>query len=112
MMVKLFRSVRGLVKQELNLANHQNGSTFHSQHEGYGVIAEEFEEGRDEVHALSRHMEYLMAYIRVGDRAGLMDCTKELERRAMLAASEFIQVAAMARKLRESERVRYFEQHD
>ena len=111
-MVKLFRSVRGLVKQELNLANRQNGHYFHSPHEGYCVILEEEYEGCDEGNAVSKSCEGLFDSIRKDDRAGRMEHAKEVERHATLAACEFIQVAAMARKLLDSERVRYFEQHD
>lgn len=111
MMVKLFRSVRGLVKQELNLANRQNGDRFHSVHEGYGVILEELSEGLDEVRSVTSCADLMMDCIRKNDRSALMGCTKDIERRAMLAASEFIQVAAMARKLIESERVKYSEQN-
>lgn len=104
MMVKLFRSVRGLVKQELNLANRQNGDHFHSAHEAYGVIMEEHTEAWDETIDVNEALDRLMSAIRRNDSKRLDEAAKDIERHAMLAASEYIQVAAMARKLRESER--------
>ena len=104
MMVKLFRSVRGLVKQELNLANRQNGDHFHSTHEAYGVIMEEHTEAWDETINVDAATDRLLTAIRQDNPKGLVAAAKDIERHAMLAASEYIQVAAMARKLRESER--------
>lgn len=104
MMVKLFRSVRGLVKQELNLANRQNGDYFHSAHEAYGVIVEENTEAWDEKINVDAAVDRLLTAIRQDDPKRMVESAKDIERHAMLAASEYIQVAAMARKLRESER--------
>lgn len=109
MMVKLFRSVRGLVKQELNLANRQNGDHFHSAHEAYGVITEEHTEAWDETINVSAALDRLLGAIRRDDPKCLDEAAKDIERHAMLAASEYIQVAAMARKLREGKRAKHDE---
>lgn len=106
MMVKLFRKMRGLIDQELCLANRQNGGHFHSAHEGYGVIVEEKTEAWDETINVEAAVDRLLTAIRRNDHKGLVIATKDIERHATLAACEYIQVAAMARKLRESERVR------
>ena len=105
MMVKLFRRVRGLVGQELDMANRQNEEYFHSAHEGYGVLVEEKTEAWDESIGVDKAVDSLFAAIRKNDRTGLVIAARDIERHATLAACEFIQVAAMARKLRESERV-------
>lgn len=104
MMVKLFRKMRGLINQELYLANRQNGDHFHSAHEGYGVIVEEHTEAWDETLDTHAKLDELLTAIRRNDHKGLVIATKDIERHATLAACEYIQVAAMARKLRESER--------
>ena len=104
-MVKLYRKARDLMFQELALANKQNGESFHSPHEGYGVIAEEHAEAWDETIDVDKSVDKLLNAIRNNDRAGMLDSARSLERHATLAACEYIQVAAMARKLRDSERV-------
>ena len=105
-MVKLFRSVRGLVKQELCLANRQNGDHFHSAHEGYGVIVEEKTEAWDETINVEAAVDRLLRAMILDRKDDLHDAAKAVERHATLAACEYIQVAAMARKLRESEKVK------
>ena len=105
-MVKLFRSVRGLVKQELTLANKQNDEYFHSAHEGYGVIVEEKTEAWDETINVEGAVDRLLRAMILDRKDDLHEAAKAVERHAMLAACEYIQVAAMARKLRESERVK------
>lgn len=112
MMVKLFRRVRGLVSQELEMANRQNDEFFHSAHEGYGVLVEETNEAWDESIDVDKAVDSLFAAIRKDDRAGLVKATKDIERHATLAACEYIQVAAMARKLRDSERANRHEQNN
>lgn len=105
MMVKLFRKMRGLINQELDLANRQNGDHFHSAHEGYGVIIEEKTEAWDETINVDAAVDRLLTAMRRNDHKGLIIASKDIERHATLAACEYIQVAAMARKLRDSERV-------
>ena len=105
-MVKLYRRMRGLVKQELELANKDNGDHFNSSHEAYGVIAEENTEAWDESIDTHQKVDDLLGAIRRNDRGAILEAAKEIERKATLAACEYAQVAAMARKLRESERVK------
>lgn len=104
-MVKLYRKMRGLLRQELELANRDNGDHFHSVHEAYGVIAEEHTEAWDESINVHAKLDELLSAIRRNDRTGVLITAKDIERHATLAACEFVQVAAMARKLRESERM-------
>ena len=104
MMIKLFRKVRNLMFAELEMANKQNGHYFHSPHEGYGVIVEEENEAWDESIDTHAKLDELLTAIRKNDRKDMVVAAKEIERCASLAACEYIQVAAMARKLRESVR--------
>lgn len=103
MMIKLFRKARNLMFAELELASKQNGHYFHSPHEGYGVIVEEKTEAWDESINVDQSIDGLLSAIRRNDRDDLYMNLKETERHALLAACEYIQVAAMARKLRDSE---------
>lgn len=103
-MVKLYRKMRGLLKQELELANKDNGAYFNSVHEAYGVIAEENNEAWDESIDAHAKLDELLSAIRRNDRDGVLIAAKDIERHATLAACEYVQVAAMARKLRDSER--------
>lgn len=103
-MVKLYRKMRGLLKQELELANKDNGDHFHSVHEAYGVIAEENNEAWDESIDVHTKLDDLLSAIRANNRDRVLDAAKDIERHATLAACEYVQVAAMARKLRDSER--------
>lgn len=85
---------------ELAYAQHDNGQTFHSPHEGYGVLAEELHEAAAEVGAVDSWFETLIMTIQHNNSKGIIDCAERIERCARLAACEYIQVAAMARKLR------------
>jgi hypothetical protein len=101
MMKKLKESVKGLVKAELLMASKDYGDRFHSAHEAYAVILEEYEEAKEEFD----NMEYPLS--------SFWDCVRfpsyseshepnshlsDLENTAIRAACECIQIAAMARK--------------
>lgn len=103
-MIKLFRKTRELMFSELALARSQNGKHFHSTHEAYGVIVEEKTEAWDECIDVDHAVDKLLGAIRRNDKADVHLAAKDIERHALLAACEYIQVAAMARKLRDSER--------
>lgn len=102
MMNKTLHGVRCLISRELTMARRQNGYYFASPHEGYGVIMEELDEAREvDCHA-KRAAEELLYAIRRGNSRRVNGLLREMERQATLAACEYIQVAAMARKMIES----------
>lgn len=102
MMKKTLQGVRALVFRELTMAKAANGAFFHSAHEGYGVIAEEMDEGHNEAWKADRGLGKLLGALRTNNPGKIRGATYEVERYATQAAAEYIQVAAMARKLRET----------
>lgn len=102
MMGKLMHGVRRLINQELAIARHDNGHFFNSPHEGYGVIVEELDEAHEQDWKADQAADLLLKAIRRNDRRFTESTLKKIENNATLAACEFIQVAAMARKMRES----------
>lgn len=107
MMTKLLEQVRGLVADELAESRKNFDEYFHSPHEGYGVLMEEVQEAADEVESVKRLTdESLLRYVKAcADGRGsvlALSRLKGLERDAINAACEYIQVAAMAQKMRES----------
>lgn len=102
MMNKTLQGIRGLVFRELALARKTNGHSFNSPHEGYGVIAEELDEASEAEYKAVRATSRLLYAIRMNRPGQVKGATYEVEKAAIQAAAELVQVAAMARKLRES----------
>lgn len=92
--------VDSAIGTELAYTQRDHGQEFHSAHEGYGVMAEEFLEASVEVGNTNEWFETLMMVIHHNNHERITDCAERIERYAKLAACEYIQVAAMARKLR------------
>lgn len=101
MMKKLMHRVRLLVDMEHKEANKNNGPRFNTLHEGYGVIMEELLEANLEHEDVNDAGNSLLGNIHRGNTRRLNGLLIEMESHAKLAAAEFIQVAAMARKMRE-----------
>lgn len=89
--------VRELVAVELAAAN-EKFPQFHSPHEGWAVILEEYEELEDECENIHKEMLEMFRNIRTNDKC-YADCALSILLRAVYAACEAIQVAAMAEKL-------------
>lgn len=102
MIGKTFHGVRCLITKELTMARRANGIYFHNAHEGYGVIMEELDEAREEDKRAKDAAESLLYAIRKGNWRRVNGLLNDMERHATLAACEYIQVAAMAQKMRES----------
>ena len=88
--------VEKLVEKELEAAN-ERFPQFHSPHEGWAVIREEAEELRQETDDVEEALNILWGRVRYNMRANPCFATK-IKERAVAAACEAIQVAAMAQK--------------
>lgn len=102
MMAKTLSGVRCLINRELSMARRTHGYYFHSPHEGYGVLMEELDEAREEDKRTKEAAEALLYAIRKGNARRVHGLLKDIEHHATLAAAEYVQVAAMARKMRET----------
>lgn len=100
MMTKLKESVKGLVKAELLMASKDYGDRFHSAHEAYAVILEEYEEAKEEFDNMEYPLSSFWGCARFRDYSGdvFNAHLSDLEKVAIRAACECIQIAAMARK--------------
>lgn len=92
--------IEELVTKELRAAN-ENFPLFASEHEGYAVMLEEFEELREAVDCMDNVMSSIWRGIR--NNSGISEHKLEFARRqAVHAAVEAVQVAAMAQKFMDS----------
>lgn len=98
MMNKLKAAVTELVEKELSLASEQHGEKFQSHHEAYAVILEEVEETLVEVEFVKHWIKVLWTAIKDDNFTNTETSFKLIEEKAILAACEAIQVAAMAEK--------------
>ena len=90
--------VENLVEKELASAN-ERFPQFHSPHEGWAVLREEYDELEEEVHQLDGEINcYLWGSVKRNTAA---DNVEAIRLRAIAAACEAIQVAAMAQKYRD-----------
>lgn len=98
MMNELLAGVEVLKAQERVRADAANSSIFHSNHEAYGVIAEELSEMMDEANALCEADAMLLRAIRYNDNERFVRSLKSVCGNAKRLAAEAIQVAAMCEK--------------
>ena len=93
----IIEKLPALVTEELEAANLQH-TVFHSPHEGYAVLLEEYEESAEELEGLSRNLRDLWGAIKMDDQHYGRNFARMVETKAIRLAAEAIQVAAMARK--------------
>ena len=101
MMTKLKEAVKALIAQELSMASKDYGDRFHSAHEAYAVILEEYEEAKEELNNIEYALADFWGCVRFPDYSDDHEQNahlSDLERTAINAACECIQIAAMARK--------------
>ena len=98
-MTTIVHPINLLVSDELDRASKLHGAVFASAHEGFGVIAEELQEVGDELEIAEGNLATMLAFIREGDSQRIDDVADCLRDRAVNAAAELIQVAAMCEKM-------------
>ena len=98
-MTTIVQPINLLVSDELDRASKIHGAVFASVHEGFGVIAEELQEVGDELEIAEGNLSTMLAFIREGDSQRIADVADCLRDRAVNAAAELVQVAAMCEKM-------------
>jgi len=100
---RIDRHIRRLVSLELRESREYYETHFHSPHEAYAIIAEEFEEAEHELRKVRDKVESMWEDVKE-DRIDLdfvANMTK-VRIRAEYLASEAVQIAAMAQKTMDS----------
>lgn len=87
--------IEELVQQELKEANEIHPQ-FHSDHEAIAVIAEEYDECKDELQQVERLISYMWSEVK--ENESIKSTLRWTKKRAMNLAAEAIQVAAMCEK--------------
>lgn len=98
MMYKLVEAVKELVREELARASEQHGPDFHSLHEAYAVLLEEIEETKQEIGNLNFDAQHMWSAVRHDNHVMFKTVADAALAHAINAASEAIQVAAVAHK--------------
>lgn len=98
MMDALINQVGILVEEEYARAAKQHGPNAASAHEGCALIEEELEEAQDEMEQLGKQMYHFWVSVKVDDKQVYRHYLEAIKKKAILAACELIQVAAMAEK--------------
>ena len=97
-MQHLTNAITNLVLLEDTNAKEVHGATYASHNEAFGVLAEEVQEADDDLGDVKRYMEHLLRYVRCDDVSGMRDALNAIQRTAVNAAAEAIQVAAVCEK--------------
>lgn len=105
-MKELIKAIDSLVSDEIKAAADTHPPKFSSLHEGYAVVLEERDEAKDEIDIMDDWLLRAWDCIKVDDTKGAECYFLNAERRAIMAAAELIQVAAMCRKARKRSEVR------
>ena len=97
-MKELKEAVKGLVREEYERAAERFGEKFNSLHEAYAVILEEEEKAQNEMRYILGQIEAF--WIRIKENMIMDGSLEVIEKTALNAACECIQIAAMAYKAR------------
>lgn len=95
-MIHLIHGMNAMADWETAHAKAQHGEKYASLHEANGVLIEELQEGWDEGKALATLSDDLTRAIREGKN--IRNILADIKERAILAACEYTQVAAVAQK--------------
>ena len=87
-----------IVQEELTRARVNHGSTYASMHEAYGVLSEELYEVGIEYREIVAYEGMLISAIHKGDEKLLRSELDTICNRAIKAACELVQVAAVCKK--------------
>jgi hypothetical protein len=103
-MKELIKEMRVVVDGEVVRAMDRYGKGYASDHEGYGVLSEEIWEAEKEVRDVRKAQNLLLQAIHAGDEVALQNMLELLQESAIHAACECAQIAAVASKMRGSDK--------
>ena len=98
-MDELIEAVKALIREEYERTAKKFGGNFNSPHEAYAVILEEAQEAGLELMDLKYAIDLFWESVKKDDTE-YQDALRNIEKYALNAACECIQVAAMAYKAR------------
>ena len=104
MLGKTLLALNEVMKDEYRMAVVKHGGTFSSSHEGYAVILEEIDEAKTDLEMLDVFAAALWEGVK-SDTYTTEELLKRFRNRAIHAAGELIQVAAMVEKYKHSQDV-------
>lgn len=105
-MEQLRQQITSVVTDEYRRASEKFGAVNHSRHESYAVILEEFEEAKEEIDSVDIGLGiFWNSCKRNFNKQETNDCLECLYYTAIRAACEMAQVAAMAHKAIQTEKV-------
>ena len=95
--------INGAVAAETENAKRQWGEVYHSEHEAWSVLLEEYEEAQDEFVRIGSARQALWGHVRQNtnsedDYSRVRDRLNYLKDRAIALAIESVQMAAVAQK--------------
>lgn len=96
----VYNKLPALVEEELAAAN-QTFPAFHSLHEGWAVLREEVDEAQAEMGKINRSLRAIWHDVRGDSVACTLTEARNIQKAALQTAAEAIQIAAMARKLKD-----------
>lgn len=94
----IMNELHQVLKAEYLRAKVDHGDTYHSPHEAWGVLMEEWDEVFDELEEAGERLGDIARGVRRGDAQGLAQTFGSIQLFAMRAAAELIQVAAVCWK--------------
>ena len=97
-MKDLQNDIKKLADEEYIRASQKFGATNNSNHESYAVILEEHEEARDDGYKFSELLELFWYNVKNNNEADASADLRNMYDRAVRAAAEWVQVAAMCNK--------------
>lgn len=102
MIEPIIADIQQAIDNETQRAKLVHGDRYASLHEAWGVLSEEEMEGRTEGEKVSHSLVELLFAIHADDRYRLLQEVRYTRNRAVNAACEYIQVAAVCAKIMDS----------
>lgn len=98
MIDRVMEDVELAVGYEVARAKADHGETYASMHEAYGVLCEEVFEAEEEFCEVTSYRTFLLDALHRGDEKQLQAMLSVIRNRAVKAACELVQVAAVCQK--------------